>query len=285
MKTVVINLLYCIKGRAFQMLWISLVVYSFYDTFIYYQEAPQFYHLRKMLGTGLYISRGTASVLNISCALVLLPLCKRLNKLLYRMLSKIWPGLFFFWLERAKSFHITVAITLVLFAVIHSISHFANLCNFSRYYNDEIKDINFANYKNENPMSLLLSQPGLTGVAMLIITSLMAMTSLRTVRRKCYNAFWYTHHLYLPFMMLLIVHPLSGALKEQVLKVEDGMVAGSGYMNHDNVTISTEFVPIQSKLGGAVEISPRALVVLKPALKVGLNLNENLKESSFSIPT
>ncbi|CAG9096108.1 unnamed protein product [Plutella xylostella] len=161
-----------------------------------------------MLGTGLYISRGTASVLNISCALVLLPLCKRLNKLLYRMLSKIWPGLFFFWLERAKSFHMTVAITLVLFAVIHSISHFANLCNFSRYYNDEIKDINFANYKNENPMSLLLSQPGVTGVAMLIITSLMAMTSLRTVRRKCYNAFWYTHHLYLPFMMLLIVHPL-----------------------------------------------------------------------------
>lgn len=146
--------------------------------------------------------------------------------------------------------------------VIHSISHFANLWNFSRSYNEQIRGLNFANYKNEvsgtlniplhicmggtllpsiltlcnntnvdeyrlsstsklsqsclqvkipdfqNPVSLLLTQPGLTGVSMLLITGVMAMTSLRAVRRRCFNAFWYTHHLYLPFMVLLLIHPL-----------------------------------------------------------------------------
>ena len=65
---------------------------------------------------GLCISRGTATVINLCCALVLLPLCKKLNQLLYRVLSRLWPGLFFIWLEKAKSFHMTVAITLLVFA-------------------------------------------------------------------------------------------------------------------------------------------------------------------------
>lgn len=55
-------------------------------------------------------------MLNLSSALVLLPLCKKLNLLLYRLLSGLCPGVFFFWLEKAKSFHMTVAVTLVLFA-------------------------------------------------------------------------------------------------------------------------------------------------------------------------
>lgn len=73
---------------------------------------------------GLCVSRGTATVLNICGALILLPQCKKLNQILYRILSKLWPGLFFFWLEKAKSFHMTVATTLVIFGgecIIHNI--------------------------------------------------------------------------------------------------------------------------------------------------------------------
>lgn len=133
----------------FQILWISIVLYLFYDTFIYYKNERQFFYSRRILGVrltfiinvnkiiiqykiyiieyecriywsfflqlGLCISRGTATVLNLCGALILLPQCKKLNQILYRILSKLWPGLFFFWLEKAKSFHMTVATTLVIF--------------------------------------------------------------------------------------------------------------------------------------------------------------------------
>ncbi|KAI8435240.1 hypothetical protein MSG28_003592 [Choristoneura fumiferana] len=213
--------------------WISLVIYLFYTTFIFYKTSRRFYYLRELLGIGLCISRGTATVLNICCALVLLPLCKKLNQLLYRILSKLCPGLFFFWLEKAKSFHMTVAITLVIFA--------------GGNYDETLKEINLANYKNENPLMLLMSPAGLTGVTMLVITLTMALTSMRIVRQKVYNAFWYTHQLYMPFMVLLIVHPLSGVLKEEIF-VEKRLNYIDKEENNDISRIhSPVFVPIQSK--------------------------------------
>ncbi|XP_072944211.1 NADPH oxidase 4-like [Epargyreus clarus] len=238
-----------LKRRVFLISWISLVIYLFYNCFIFYKNGRQFFYLRRMLGIGLCVSRGTATVLNLCCALVLLPLCKKLNQILYRVLSKVWPSLFFFWLERAKSFHMTVACTLVLFAVLHSISHFVNLWNFSRSYDEQRAEINLANYKNESPFLLLMSVAGVTGTLMLLISLSMGLTSMRVVRRRIYNAFWYTHQLYLPFMVLLMIHPLSGALKEEVL--DDSYVYYNSsqieYGVNGSTQYSPKFVPIKSK--------------------------------------
>ncbi|XP_013182455.1 PREDICTED: NADPH oxidase 4-like [Papilio xuthus] len=224
-------------------------MYIFYDSFIFYKMERRFYYLRQMLGLGLCISRGTATVLNLCCALVLLPLCKKLNQLLYRLLSKLWPGLFFFWLERAKSFHMTVAITLLLFAVIHSMSHFVNLWNFSRNYDEQRTDINLAHYRNESPFLLLMSMAGLTGVMLLTIAICMGLTSLRVVRRRVYNAFWYTHQLYIPFMVFLMIHPLSGVLKEEVLSEHRTSLFSSQVTSWSNGSAphTTKFMPIKSK--------------------------------------
>ncbi|XP_063822230.1 NADPH oxidase 4-like [Ostrinia nubilalis] len=237
-----------LRRRIFLISWISLVIYLFYSTFIYYLHGREFHYLRRILGIGLCVSRGTASVLNISSALVLLPLCKKLNLVVYRLLSGLCPGVFFFWLEKAKSFHMTVAVTLVLFAVIHSISHFVNLWNFSRGYDEERSEINFANYKNQNPLSLLMSQAGLTGVSMLLIVVSMALTSMRAVRRRLYNAFWYTHQLYMLFLVLLIVHPLSGVLKKEVID-EDASLTSQNmhYSNTSSENVPHKFVSIKSQ--------------------------------------
>ncbi|XP_039747474.1 NADPH oxidase 4-like isoform X2 [Pararge aegeria] len=200
---------------------------------------------RRIYLLGLCVSRGTATVLNLCCALVLVPLCKKLNQLLYRVMSKLCPGLFFFWLERAKSFHMTVAITLVFFAVIHSVSHFVNLWNFSRSYDEERKEINMANYKNQSPLLLLMSIAGVTGTSMLIIVLCMGLTSTRYVRRRVYNAFWYTHQLYLPFMVLLMIHPLSGILKQEVFDENVDVISGISTANISSQYKPT-FAPIKS---------------------------------------
>lgn len=39
-----------VKRRIYLILWISLVLYLFYDTFIYYSVGHQFYYLRRILG-------------------------------------------------------------------------------------------------------------------------------------------------------------------------------------------------------------------------------------------
>ncbi|XP_052737663.1 NADPH oxidase 4 [Bicyclus anynana] len=235
-----------LRRRIYLISWISLILYIFYKSFTFYLNGRQFYYLRRMLGLGLCVSRGTATVLNLCCALVLFPLCKKLNQLLYRMMSKICPGLFIFWLERTKSFHMTVAITLVFFAVVHSVSHFVNLWNFSRSYDEERQEINMASYRNQSPLLLLISVPGVTGTSMLIIVLSMGLTSTTYVRRRVYNVFWYTHQLYLLFMVLLMIHPLSGILKEQVFD-EDVIVSNETNISANiSSQYSPKFAPINS---------------------------------------
>ncbi|XP_037869336.1 NADPH oxidase 4 isoform X2 [Bombyx mori] len=238
-----------LKRKFFFISWISLVLFLLCNTFIYYKDEQQFFYVRRILGLGLCVSRATASVLNLCSALLLVPFCKKLNQFLYRIISKLWPTLFFYWLEKAKSFHMTVAITLSIFAVVHSASHFVNFWNFSRGYDEEWTEINFASYKDENPLWLLLSVAGITGVSMLLIVLGMSATSTRVVRRNMYNVFWYTHQLYLMFMVLLIVHPLSGVLKEEVVNSEASLYSSHIDPWSNNVTSEAipKFAPIQSK--------------------------------------
>ncbi|CAG9585723.1 unnamed protein product [Danaus chrysippus] len=104
-------------------------------------------------------------------------------------------------------------------------------------------EINMASYKNESPFNLLISVAGVTGLSMLFIIISMGITSSRVVRRRIYNAFWYTHQLYLPFMALLMVHPLSGVLKEEVLTNPSDVIANATITQDNQIH---QFVAIKS---------------------------------------
>ncbi|XP_050666140.1 NADPH oxidase 4-like isoform X1 [Leptidea sinapis] len=235
-----------LKQQFFLISWISIVTYHFYNSFIYYKDERKYFYVRRMLGISFCVSRATAAVLNLCCALILLPFCKKINQMLHKPLSKLWPRLFFFWLENAKCFHMTVSVTLLLSGVTHSISHFINLWNFSRHYDEQWTEINLARYKNENPVCLLMTVAGMSGLFMLLIVLCMGVTSLRIVRRRVYNVFWYTHQLYLLFLVLLIIHPLSGVLKEEV--VDQLSISSSQESLNETVYYNVpRFTPIKSK--------------------------------------
>ncbi|KAJ7391356.1 hypothetical protein OS493_018399 [Desmophyllum pertusum] len=76
---------------------------------------------------------------------------------------------------------------------------------FSTNYSLNFTDLNFASYPNQEPLELFFtSVAGLTGIL---------MTLLCLLWRASYEMFWYTHHLFIVFFLLLFVHGFGGVIK------------------------------------------------------------------------
>ncbi|NWR34702.1 NOX4 oxidase, partial [Tachuris rubrigastra] len=164
---------------------------------------------------GLCVSRASASVLNLNCCLVLLPMCRVILAFLrgsQKVPSKKTRRL----LDKSKTFHVTCGVTICIFSVLHVAAHLVNALNFSENYNEEFLALNAANYRGEDPRKLLFATvPGLTGVIMVLVLFLMCTASTFAIRVSNYDIFWYTHNLFFVFYMLLMLHVSGGVLKYQ----------------------------------------------------------------------
>ncbi|XP_009862693.1 PREDICTED: NADPH oxidase 4 isoform X2 [Apaloderma vittatum] len=168
-----------------------------------------------MLGLGLCVSRASASVLNLNCCLVLLPMCRVLLAFL-RGSQKVASRKTRRLLDKSKTFHVTCGVTICIFSVLHVAAHLVNALNFSEHYNEEFLALNAANYRGEDPRKLLFATvPGLTGVIMVLVLFLMCTASTYAIRVSNYDIFWYTHNLFFVFYMLLMLHVSGGVLKYQ----------------------------------------------------------------------
>ncbi|XP_076357754.1 NADPH oxidase 4-like isoform X2 [Tachypleus tridentatus] len=207
---------YFFRTKSILILWMLLMAVVFWNTYSHYKYDPKYYYLREMLGLSLYLSRGTASMLNISCCVVVLPMCRGLGYLLLSLAGKHSCSLIRCWINESKKVHIICAVTIVVASILHSVSHVINAQNFSHHYNYHFKDVNVASFCGEDPLFTVLGTvPGVTGVAMVLVLSLLCSSSASYVRETCYDAFWYTHRLFVVFLILLVLHPISGVLKEQ----------------------------------------------------------------------
>ncbi|XP_046448810.1 NADPH oxidase 4-like [Daphnia pulex] len=210
-------------SHAFHAVWLILNGIIFWNTYRLYKGQPQYYYLHQILGSGLCISRGTGAVLNVSCGLILLPTCKRAATTLRRYccrllgrcgLSARFIRLFF---NQAERFHITCAFTVIIASVIHTGAHLVNAVNCSLYYNHRWIEVNIAESPGQDPLQLVFfTLPGITGVLMMLILTMILVTSASWFRTRHFNTFYYSHHfLFGPFLVLLVFHPTSGMLKEQ----------------------------------------------------------------------
>nr|XP_057936309.1 NADPH oxidase 4 [Doryrhamphus excisus] len=197
------------------MLWLGANTWLFVKTFLLYSTGQQYHYLYKMLGLGLCISRASASVLNLNCSLVLLPMCRSLLTFVrgtHTVSSRRTRRL----LDKSKTFHVACGVAICIFSVIHVSAHLVNVVNFSGSYSEDFPALNFARYKGEDPKRIILTTvPGVTGVLLVLILFLMFTSSSYCVRIYNYEIFWYTHNLFIVFYIILMVHMVGGALKYQ----------------------------------------------------------------------
>uniref|UniRef100_A0A3Q3WGA5 Uncharacterized protein n=1 Tax=Mola mola TaxID=94237 RepID=A0A3Q3WGA5_MOLML len=192
------------------MLWLGANTWLFLNTFLLYSTGQQYHYLYKMLGLGLCISRASASVLNLNCSLVLLPMCRSLLTFVrgtHTVSSRKTRRL----LDKSKTFHVACGIAICIFSVVHVSAHLANVVNFSASYSDDFPALNLARYRGE----VRLFFPGVTGVLLVLILFLMFTSSSYCVRVSNYEIFWYTHNLFIVFYIILMVHMVGGVLKYQ----------------------------------------------------------------------
>ncbi|XP_068698038.1 NADPH oxidase 4-like isoform X2 [Montipora foliosa] len=188
----------------------------FLRSYYKYKYRPQYYYLYTMLGESLCWSRGSASVLCVSCCFVILPMCRNVLSFV-RNSSKDIGRFFGRLLDKNIWFHQACAVIIIVSAGIHIAAHFVNATRFSTNYSSKFKDINFASYHNQNPMEFVFtSVAGLTGIAMTLVLLAMVLTSVTAVRQASYEMFWYSHHLFIVLFLLLFVHGLGGIIKHQV---------------------------------------------------------------------
>uniref|UniRef100_H3CFK6 Uncharacterized protein n=2 Tax=Tetraodon nigroviridis TaxID=99883 RepID=H3CFK6_TETNG len=130
------------------MLWLGVNTWLFLKTFLLYSSGEQYYYLHKMLGLGLCIGRASASVLNLNCSLVLLPMCRSLLQFIrgtHTVSSRKTRRL----LDKYKTFHVVCGLAICIFSVIHVSAHLANVASFSTSYSEEFPALNVARYRGE----------------------------------------------------------------------------------------------------------------------------------------
>ncbi|XP_010892023.2 NADPH oxidase 4 isoform X1 [Esox lucius] len=197
------------------LLWLGGNTWLFMRTFLCYYYGQQYHYLHKMLGLGLCISRASASVLNLNCCLVLLPMCRTLLTCLrgsHRVTSRKARRL----LDKSKTFHVACGVAICVFSAVHVSAHLANIVNFSVRYSEDFPSLNVARYKGEDPRLIILTTvPGITGVLLVLILFLMFTASSYCIRVSNYEIFWHTHNLFVVFYVILMLHVLGGALKYQ----------------------------------------------------------------------
>uniref|UniRef100_W5K8U1 NADPH oxidase 4 n=1 Tax=Astyanax mexicanus TaxID=7994 RepID=W5K8U1_ASTMX len=91
------------------------VAWLFWRTFRLFSSGPQYYYLHQMLGLGLCISRASASVLNLNCSLVLLPMCRSILTVL-RGTQQVNSRKARRLLDKSKTFHVVCGVSICVFS-------------------------------------------------------------------------------------------------------------------------------------------------------------------------
>ncbi|PON39891.1 Respiratory burst oxidase [Parasponia andersonii] len=193
-------------------LWVAIMIGLFTWKFLQYKQKNAFKVMRYCLLT----AKGAAETLKFNMALILLPVCR--NIITWLRNTKLG---YFVPFDDNINFHKTIAAAIVVGVILHVGNHLA--CDFPRLintsegkYNAYLSD----DFGNQKPryIDLVKGPEGVTGILMVICMAVAFTLATRWFRRSLiklpkpfdrltgFNAFWYSHHLFVIVYVLLIIH-------------------------------------------------------------------------------
>ncbi|KAL7753526.1 hypothetical protein RI367_001301 [Sorochytrium milnesiophthora] len=161
----------------------------------------------RLFGVSVAVAKGSAAVMNFTMMLQLLLVSRTLLTRLRSIASvERWVPI-----DKNIVWHRYVGAVFIAAAGVHTIVHLTRTFPIVAHTRlSRLKQvINLpAGTKSTPSMSYLYTQslPGVTGWLLVVIVVLLACTSLARVRRSRFEVFWYTHHLSLFMIPLVMLH-------------------------------------------------------------------------------
>ncbi|ONI07236.1 hypothetical protein PRUPE_5G107400 [Prunus persica] len=193
-------------------LWVAIMIGLFTWKFYQYKQKKAFH----VMGYCLLTAKGAAETLKFNMALVLLPVCR--NTITWLRNTRLG---FFVPFDDNINFHKTIAAAIVVGVILHAGNHLA--CDFPRLIEVSKSDYDkylvqdFGKHKPKY-IDLIKGAEGVTGIIMLTCMIIAFTLATRWFRRSIiklpkpfnrltgFNAFWYSHHLFVIVYALLIIH-------------------------------------------------------------------------------
>ncbi|XP_027125486.1 respiratory burst oxidase homolog protein C-like [Coffea arabica] len=195
-------------------LWIGVMAGLFSWKYVQYKRKKPAYDV---MGACVCMAKGAAETLKLNMALILLPVCRNTITWL-RNKTRLGAAVPF---DDNLNFHKVIAVAIAIGVGIHAIAHLS--CDFPR-----ILHASPAKYQAlkpyfgvEQPASywhFVKSVEGVTGIIMVVLMAIAFTLATPWFRRNRvnlprpfkkltgFNAFWYSHHLFVIVYALLIVH-------------------------------------------------------------------------------
>ncbi|KAJ0790263.1 putative NAD(P)H oxidase (H(2)O(2)-forming) [Helianthus annuus] len=205
-------------------LWIGAMVGLFTWKYIQYKNRAAF----DVMGHCVCVAKGAAETLKLNMALILLPVCRNTITWL-RNKTKLGVAVPF---DDNLNFHKVIAVGIMIGVGLHAISHLS--CDFPRLLSATEEEYEpMVQYFGEQPDSywhFVKEAEGYTGITMVVLMAIAFTLATPWLRRgrlnlpkplkklTGFNAFWYSHHLFIIVYTLLIVHGIKLYLTKEWYK-------------------------------------------------------------------
>ncbi|XP_057860986.1 respiratory burst oxidase homolog protein A isoform X2 [Cryptomeria japonica] len=195
-------------------LWLLTCAALFSWKFVQYKRRAAF----EVMGYCVCTAKGAAETLKLNMALILLPVCRNtITWLRSSSLASLVP------FNDNIHFHKVIALGIVVGVILHGGSHLA--CDFPRIVNaDRLTFFGTIamDFGGQQPsyIEIMMTTEVLTGICMVLLMSVAFLLATPLSRRNIlslpwplhrftgFNAFWYSHHLFIIVYILLILHSI-----------------------------------------------------------------------------
>uniref|UniRef100_A0A0C9S5Y5 TSA: Wollemia nobilis Ref_Wollemi_Transcript_12342_3899 transcribed RNA sequence n=1 Tax=Wollemia nobilis TaxID=56998 RepID=A0A0C9S5Y5_9CONI len=207
------------------LLWFAIVAGLFVWKFIQYKERAVFH----VMGYCVCVAKGGAETVKFNMAIILLPVCRNTITWL-RNKTKLGVAVPF---DDNLNFHKVIAAAIAIGIGLHAIAHLT--CDFPRLLHATAEEYEpmkqfFGEKQPDNYWWFVKGVEGVTGIIMVVLMAIAFILATPWFRRNRlnlpkslkkltgFNAFWYSHHLFVIVYALLIVHGIKLYLQHKWYK-------------------------------------------------------------------